>query len=253
MQDKSFKYLMFLFRIFVFVPIYKKMKSILAALAFLTFSAVSAIAQNTVDVHTFEKGITEEVQLLDVRTPEEFNQGHLADAMLANWNEKDEFIRRIEAMDKDKPVYIYCLSGKRSAAAADLLREKGFSQVTELEGGVNAWKQAEKSLEGAASVVQVSNKSYQAMLGSSSLVLVDFGATWCPPCRKMEPVLKEIEKENPAITLIRIDAGSQTDLMKANQVSEMPTYVLYREGTEVWRASGLTEKGVINKAINKYN
>lgn len=220
---------------------------------FLLLVTVFNTTAQSVDANTFEKGISKEVQLLDVRTPEEFNQGHLADAMLANWNEKDEFVRRIEAMDKDKPVYIYCLSGKRSAAAADLLREKGFSLVTELEGGVNAWKQAEKSLEGAASVVQVSNKSYQAMLGSSSGVLVDFGATWCPPCRKMEPVLKEIEKENPAITLIRIDAGSQTDLMKANQVSEIPTYILYREGTEVWRASGLMKKDEISTAINKYN
>lgn len=229
------------------------MKSILAVLAFLSFSAINAMAQNAVDVHTFEKGISKEVQLLDVRTQEEFNQGHLADAMNADWNEKDEFVRRIEAMDKDQPVYIYCLSGRRSAAAASLLREKGFSQVTEMEGGINAWKQADKPLTGVMPFNEISTESYQAMLGSSSLVLVDFGALWCPPCRKMEPVLKEIEKENPDITLIRIDAGSQTALMKANQVSEMPTYVLYNEGTEVWRTSGLTEKGEISAAINQYN
>lgn len=242
---------MFLFRIFVLI--YKEMKSILAVLAFLSFSTINAMAQKVVDIHNFEKGISEEVQLLDVRTQEEFNQGHLASAMHADWNEKEEFVRRIEAMDKDQPVYIYCLSGRRSAAAANLLREKGFAQVTEMEGGINAWKQADKPLEGAVVGVQISNESYQAMLGSSTLVLVDFGALWCPPCRKMEPVLKEVEKENPAVTLIRIDAGSQNALMKANQVSEMPTYVLYREGTEVWRTSGLTEKGEISAAINKYN
>lgn len=229
------------------------MKSILAVLAFLSFSAINVMAQNAVDIHTFEKGISKEVQLLDVRTQEEFNQGHLADAMNADWNEKDEFVRRIEAMDKDQPVYIYCLSGRRSAAAASLLREKGFSQVTEMEGGINAWKQADKSLTRVMPFNEISTESYQAMLGSSTLVLVDFGALWCPPCRKMEPVLKEVEKENPTITLIRIDAGSQTALMKANQVSEMPTYVLYKEGTEVWRTSGLTEKGEISAAINKYN
>jgi rhodanese-related sulfurtransferase len=244
---------MFLFCIFVFVPENKEMKSIIAVLVFLSFSAMNLMAQNAVDVHVFEKGISKDVQLLDVRTQEEFNQGHLANAMLADWNEKDEFVRRIDAMDKNQPVYIYCLSGRRSAAAASLLREKGFFQVTEMEGGINAWKQADKPLEGAAVSTQISNDSYQAMLGSSSLVLVDFGALWCPPCRKMEPVLKEIEKENPAITLIRIDAGSQPALMKANQVSEMPTYVLYKEGTEVWRTTGLTEKGEISAAINKYN
>ena len=70
----------------------------------------------TVDVDTFEKGLDDGVQLLDVRTPEEYQQGHLENAMLANWKDNEEFVRRIEAMDKSEPVYIYCLSGGRSAA-----------------------------------------------------------------------------------------------------------------------------------------
>ena len=218
----------------------------------LLFISLNSSAQ-VVDANTFEKGITKEVQLLDVRTPEEFDQGHLFNAMLANWNEKEEFTRRIGAMDKDKPVYIYCLSGGRSTAAATMLREEGFSKVIELKGGINAWKQGNKPLEGARKVEEVSNTSYQAMLKSSSLVLVDFGATWCPPCRKMEPILNEIEKENPKVTLIRIDGGNQTALMNANNILVMPTYVLYKEGKEVWRASGLTEKDKISAVINKYN
>lgn len=230
----------------------KYLRTILGITALLSFTSLNSIAQ-AVDVNTFEKGISKEVQLLDVRTPEEFNQGHLSNAMLANWNEKDEFIRRIEALDKGKPVYIYCLSGGRSAAAAAVLREKGFSKVTELKGGINAWKQGDKPLEGVKKVSEISNGSYQAMLKSAPLVLVDFGATWCPPCRKMEPVLKEIEKENPKVTLIRIDGGSQIALMKANNVIEMPTYVLYKAGKEVWRTSGLTEKRKINTAIRTYN
>jgi rhodanese-related sulfurtransferase len=205
-------------------------------------------------VNTFENKITKkEVQILDVRTPEEFDLGHLSNAMLANWNEKDEFIRRIAALDKDEPVYIYCLSGKRSAEAANVLRERGFSEVIELQGGINAWKQGDKRLEAESETAQISSNSYKGMLKSSSLVLVDFGAVWCPPCRKMEPILQEIEKENPNISLIRIDAGSQSTLMKSNNVLEMPTYILYKDGKEVWRASGLMEKDKINTAILSYN
>lgn len=211
----------------------------------------SAQAQ-VVEVVTFEKGLSSDAQVLDVRTSEEFNAGHLKDAMLADWKEKEEFARRIEALDKKKPVYVYCLSGGRSASAAEFLKEQGF-KVTELKGGINAWKQADKPLEGAKATEQISTKSYDAMLHSSPLVLVNFGATWCPPCRKMAPVLKAIKEENPEVSLIDIDAGSQTALMKAHQVLEMPTYILYKEGQEVWRTTGLTEKTVLSAALAKFH
>lgn len=234
----------------------KHFKLITIITALLLFNACNSIAQTTdqvVDVNTFEKEISQgEVQLLDVRTPEEFNQGHLSNAMLANWNEKAEFIRRVEALDKDEPVYIYCLSGGRSAAAADLLREKGFSSVIELQRGINAWKQEDKPLEGEANIEQISNESYLAMLTSSSLVLVDFGASWCPPCRKMAPLIKEIEEENPTVTLIQIDGGSQTALMKTHNVFEMPTYVLYKDGKEVWRGVGLMEKKKFSSVLEQF-
>ena len=222
-------------------------------LIILACNSNAQTVQETVDANSFERGILEnEVQVLDVRTPEEFNQGHLANAMLANWNEKDEFNRRIDALDKNQPVYIYCLSGGRSAGASSLLVEKGFTKVIELKGGIKSWKQADKPIEGEIAVDQISNDSYQAMLSSASLVFVDFGAKWCPPCRRMEPILEELETENPSVPLIRIDAGSQTALMKVNDVLELPTYILYKDGKEVWRASGLMEKGKISNAINQF-
>ncbi len=227
------------------------LKIIISACFLLILFAFNSAAQS-VDANNFENGMAKkDVQILDVRTPAEFNQGHLANAMHANWNEKEEFMRRIEALDKNEPVYIYCLSGRRSAEAANLMREKGFTQVTELQGGINAWKQAGKRLGAEVATGQISSTAYQDMLTSASLVLVDFGAEWCPPCRKMEPILQEIEKENPNVPLIRIDAGSQTTLMKANNVFEMPTYILYKEGKEVWRASGLMEKSELSAAIKK--
>jgi rhodanese-related sulfurtransferase len=234
----------------------KYFKTIITLHFLLFIIACNSTAQTTaqtVNADTFEKGITEkEVQILDVRTPEEFNQGHLSNAMLANWNEKEEFIRRIDALDKDEPVYIYCLSGGRSAAAANLLREKGFSQITELQGGINAWKQGDKPMEGETAIEQISNESYLAMLTSSSLVLVDFGATWCPPCRKMEPILKEIEEENPTVTLLKIDGGSQSTLMKTHRVFEMPTYILYKDAKEVWRGVGFIDKNKISNALERF-
>lgn len=228
------------------------MKSIFQFL-FLSFFLFSYAAKaQSVDVNQFGKDLKSvaNVQLLDVRTPAEFESGHLKDAMFANWMDKKEFERRTEALDKKKPVYIYCLSGGRSAAAAKALRAKGFSDVVEMEGGINSWKQANLPLVGKEKLPQISDAEYQAMLASNKVVLVDFGAPWCPPCRKMEPLIQEIEKENKSkMTLIKIDGGSQDNLMKSKEIAQMPTFIIYKNGKEVWRKSGLLEKKEIEEGL----
>lgn len=233
--------------------IFVSMKSIKNLLILIVAFASSACAQS-VNADTFEKGIQQNntsVQLLDVRTLEEYNGGHLAGSMLADWTDKKEFSRRIEALDTEKPVYVYCLSGGRSSLAAEALKQKGFSTVIELKGGINAWRKAGKPEEGASATEQLSDESYQAMLQSSELVLVDFGATWCPPCRKMAPLIKEIENKYASeVTVIYIDGGSQLSLMKSQQIKEMPTFILYKKGEEVWRKSGIIDKEELEHALN---
>src|SRR5687767_10024375 len=66
----------------------------------------------------FEKGIKQPgIQLLDVRTWAEYQSGHLEGAFLAEWTNKQQFIERVQALDRSKTVYTYCLSGARSSAA----------------------------------------------------------------------------------------------------------------------------------------
>lgn len=215
------------------------LNTFLAFAVLFGITASLALAQ-TVDVDTFEKGLDDGVQLLDVRTPEEYQQGHLENAMLANWKDKEEFMRRISAMDKSKPVYIYCLSGGRSAAAKKALEEEGFANVVELDGGITAWRQADKPEISLKKTEEISDASYAAMLQSAPIVLVDFGASWCPPCRRMEPVMEALTaKVSAKVPIIKLDGSSQTTLMKTHNVSVMPTYILYKNGKEVWRKSGM--------------
>ncbi|RYG29646.1 MAG: rhodanese-like domain-containing protein, partial [Chitinophagaceae bacterium] len=68
----------------------------------------------TVDVKTFEQGLTEEVQLLDVRTADEYSEGHLKGALLADINGRSQFDEVTSTLGLEKPVYVYCHSGKRS-------------------------------------------------------------------------------------------------------------------------------------------
>ncbi len=80
-----------------------------------------------------------EVQLLDVRTPEEYGAGHIEGATLINFFDADFVERTAAAFDKDKPLMLYCRSGNRSAKATAKLKAAGFKEIIDLKGGYNAW------------------------------------------------------------------------------------------------------------------
>lgn len=100
----------------------------------------------TMDVNDFETLINKnEVQLVDVRTGVEYSEGHIAGAI--NINVMDDSFRALSdsLLTKDTPVAVYCRSGKRSKAAADILSKKGF-KVYELAKGFNSWQEADKEV-----------------------------------------------------------------------------------------------------------
>jgi rhodanese-related sulfurtransferase len=213
-------------------------------LAFLLGSQIS-YAQNTHSLapDVFEKQITQShVQILDVRTASEYQSGHISQSLLADWTDQQQFKERIAYLDKSLPVYVYCLSGGRSGSAAQWMRENGFSAVFELKGGINAWKMASLPLEGKIEVKQLTLQDYRVQIGHSGLVLVDFGAEWCPPCKKMEPVLLQLQKEWAGkFRLLAIDAGAQIQILKELDIEKIPTFIEYRDGQEIWRRQGLID------------
>ncbi len=76
--------------------------------------------------------------VLDVRTPEEWAEGTISKAEKINFYD-DNFATNIERLNKEEPVFVYCKSGGRSANAAETLKEKGFSKIYNLDGGITAW------------------------------------------------------------------------------------------------------------------
>src|SRR5665647_3812456 len=83
---------------------------ILAICCLSLLTACNSDSQQTnLSVTEFEKAIAQSnIQLLDVRTSEEYQSGHLNNAFLADWNNEEEFKTRVQALDKSKPVYTYC-------------------------------------------------------------------------------------------------------------------------------------------------
>ena len=79
--------------------------------------------------------------VVDVRSAEEYSSGHLQGSKNINWN-GENFESEIVKLDKTKPVFVYCQSGRRSAAAANRMRSLGFKEVYELDGGISSWVHA---------------------------------------------------------------------------------------------------------------
>ncbi len=123
------------------------MKKIILSLALICGLQISSFAQK-VSTEEFEKKIKElpQAQLLDVRTPEEFADGHLAGAKNLNIFD-DDFAAKIEKLDKKKPVLVYCHSGGRSGEAYEALKKAGFTTVLDMKGGFSSWKKEGKKFE----------------------------------------------------------------------------------------------------------
>lgn len=102
----------------------------------------------SLDVEKFDTFITqrENVVILDVRTQEEYDEGHLSGARLINVNSSDFMAVALRTLPQDKVLAVYCRSGRRSAKAARMLVEAGW-RVVNLKGGYMAWTAADKPVE----------------------------------------------------------------------------------------------------------
>lgn len=192
-------------------------------------------------------------QLVDVRTPEEFNGGFIANAMNMDWNGPD-FKMQAANLKKDQPVMVYCLSGGRSASAVSWLRENGFKQVIELQGGVRNWSNSGMALvtSGATATPKatvISTAMYNDTI-KSGVVLLDFTAVWCGPCKILGPRLDQLSEEMKGqFTLVKVDVDRDSEVANYMNINAMPTLVLYKDGKVMWRNEGLVEKDLVKQKI----
>lgn len=229
------------------------MKIRLLVLSLLMSTSSLLLAQSTsLSPGDFQKGLSApQVQLLDVRTAGEYQNAHIKNSLQADWVNFDQFKDRVQYLDKNKPIMIYCASGGRSSAAAEWLRKNGYSNVQELKGGLTAWKATDKPTEGIPAMKQMTMDDYSKLIKLKDRVLVDFGAAWCPPCKKMEPVLSQLEQDlNGKFNLAKIDAGIHTDIMKELKIEAIPTFIIYQNGKEIWRKQGVIDINELKKQLN---
>ena len=110
-----------------------------------TTQSAPVLVNEVVSVERFKALMTEtsDFQLIDVRTPEEYSEGHIEASLNLNFRDAN-FDAQLEQLDKTKPVLVYCRSGNRSGQTAAKMKALQFQQVFDLEGGFEAWAMEEK-------------------------------------------------------------------------------------------------------------
>ena len=96
--------------------------------------------------------------------------------------------------------------------------------------------------------------NFNTILESATPVLVDFYADWCGPCKMLTPILKEVKQElGETVKIVKIDVDKNQPLAAKYQVRGVPTMLLFKNGKQLWRQSGVLQKSEIINIINSYN
>ena len=94
---------------------------------------------------------------------------------------------------------------------------------------------------------------FSEIIKSEPLVLVDFHATWCGPCKMLAPILKDVKSRlKGEVRIVKIDVDKNQKLANDLAVRGVPTMILYKKGEQVWRQSGVVQAGDLEKIIRSH-
>lgn len=221
---------------------------VLLLIACISCETNSAQSNSTLEVATFREQLNtlKDIQIVDVRSPEEFAGGHLAKAININYN-SENFEQQINQLSKSKTTFVYCLSGGRSSSAMAIMVKNGFAKVLNMKGGILAWKASNFPLESLSAATGewkgMSRSEFDKLCQSEVPILFDFKAKWCGPCKQLLPILMEIENEYKGAIIVKpIDIDENKSLADELKISSIPFLMYYKNGKLAMNIEGLTDK-----------
>ncbi|KGE13814.1 thioredoxin domain-containing protein [Sphingobacterium deserti] len=210
-------------------------------LSFITHLGFGQIKDFKTNVVDFFKHVQLErsPQILDARSLEEYEQAHLPSAIQIDQQAAD-FERKIGKLDKGSPVFIYSIQTGRSQRLAEHLSKLSFHKIYVLSPGIAAWVGSGYPLVvSETNEKRISLEAFHTALTADEYVLVSFGSNYCPPCKKVIPVLDSLQRRSNDLRVVKVEIDVNPDIIKAYGVKTIPTTTLYRSGTAIWTKTGI--------------
>lgn len=224
------------------------MKNLIITLLFIAcYGVANSQTYQLMTPEVFSKRLheTPDAQLVDVRTPEEFEKGHLKNALNMNVNSSD-LEKRSVYLDKEKPLFVYCYMGGRSAKACEYFKKMGFKVIYDMQGGYSAWTDDSLPVENRKTINTGISMEQFNQLTSSGKVLVDINAPWCAPCVKMKPTLDSLESAwKGKVKILKFNKDENQQLAKTLEATELPTLYFFNEGKLVRKESGYKDASAL--------
>ena len=101
------------------------------------------------------------------------------------------------------------------------------------------------------STIELTTENFNETVNSDKIVLVDFWATWCGPCRQFGPIFESVSKKHPDIVFGKVDTDAQQELAASAQISSIPTLMIFREGVLIFRNSGALPAAALEDLISQ--
>ena len=96
--------------------------------------------------------------------------------------------------------------------------------------------------------------TFNQIINQNKIVLVDFFAEWCGPCKMMAPILEQVKNQlQEKVTIIKVDVDKNQTIAQKLQIRGVPTMVIYKSGKQLWRQSGVVQASDLVQIINSFN
>lgn len=224
----------------------KTITTILLVISLFTFGLAQTKVSNLSPKECLLLLTNKKVKLIDVRTKNEFNKENIEGSVNINLYSSD-FKTKILELPKSSKIILYCATGYRSYKAGQFLVQNGYTKVYNMSKGIMGWRNNQfATISGKKSQDKISYATYSKLLKSPRSVFIDFYAPWCPPCRKMLPIVNKLKKEyKNKIDIVTINTEENKNLSKRLNIKGVPYLMLVKNGKTVFTSSkAMTEKEI---------